>query len=81
MVGDTTKDTLEALVGFGAGVQIPKLRAQTFNTTIIERYRRRESLVEGISIEMYLAAASVHRSKTSRKPCGVCRHRRRRSRT
>src|SRR5580692_4666507 len=38
-----------------------KLRAQTFETAIIERYRRRESSVEEALIEMYLAGVSVRR--------------------
>src|SRR5262245_3976874 len=36
-------------------LKVPKLRAQTFETAIIERYRRRESSVEETLIEMYLA--------------------------
>ena len=36
-------------------LRIPKLRTQTFETAIIERYRRRESSVEEALIEMYLA--------------------------
>src|SRR5205809_7666514 len=39
----------------------PKLRQQTFETAIIERYRRRESSVEEALIEMYLAGVSVRR--------------------
>src|SRR4249919_3367658 len=42
-------------------LRIPKLRAQTFETAIIERYRRRESSVEEALIEMYLAGVSVRR--------------------
>src|SRR6516165_10654793 len=42
-------------------LKIPKLRQQTFETTIIERYRRRESSVEEALIEMYLAGVSVRR--------------------
>jgi transposase-like protein len=38
---------------------VPKLRYQTFETAIIERYRRRESSVEEALIEMYLAGVSV----------------------
>ena len=34
---------------------MPKLRQLTFETAIIERYRRRESSVEEALIEMYLA--------------------------
>src|SRR5262249_36018596 len=40
-------------------LKVPKLRAQTFETAIIERYRRRENLVEEALIEMYLAGVSV----------------------
>jgi Transposase, Mutator family len=36
-------------------------RAQTFETAIIERYRRRESSVEEALIEMYTAGVSVRR--------------------
>lgn len=42
-------------------LQVPKLRRQTFETAIIERYRRRESSVEEALIEMYLAGVSVRR--------------------
>src|SRR6516165_7273531 len=35
-------------------LKVPKLRQQTFETAIIERYRRRESSVEEALIEMYL---------------------------
>ncbi len=40
---------------------MPKLRRQTFETAIIERYRRRETSVEEALIEMYLAGVSVRR--------------------
>ncbi len=42
-------------------LQVPKLRQQTFETAIIERYRRREASVEEALIEMYLAGVSVRR--------------------
>ena len=42
-------------------LKVPKLRRQTFETAIIERYRRRESSVEEAFIEMYLAGVSVRR--------------------
>ena len=42
-------------------LKVPKLRRQAFETTIIERYRRRESSVEEALIEMYLAGVSVRR--------------------
>jgi transposase-like protein len=42
-------------------LKIPKLRKTTFETAIIERYKRRESSVEEAMIEMYLAGVSVRR--------------------
>src|SRR5262249_4095881 len=42
-------------------LRVPKLRQQTFETAIIERYWRRESSVEEALIEMYLAGVSVRR--------------------
>ncbi len=42
-------------------LRVPKLRQQTFETAIIERYRRREASVEEALIEMYLAGGSVRR--------------------
>jgi len=41
-------------------LKVPKLRAQTLDTAIIERYRR-ESSVEEALMEMYLAGVSVRR--------------------
>lgn len=40
---------------------MPKLRRQTFETVIIERYRRRESSVDEALIGMYLAGVSICR--------------------
>lgn len=40
-------------------LKIPKLKRISFETAIIERYRRRESSVEKALIEMYLASVSV----------------------
>ncbi len=40
-------------------LQIPKLRKVTFETAIIERYKRREISVEEAMIEMYIAGVSV----------------------
>lgn len=51
-------------------LKVPKLWRQTFETAIIERYRRRESSVEEARIEMYLAGISV-RGKSSRRRCGA----------
>lgn len=42
-------------------LKIPKLRKQTFETAIIQRYQRRETSVEEALIEMYLAGVSVRR--------------------
>lgn len=42
-------------------LEVPKLRQRTFETAIIERYKRRESSVEEALIEMYLAGVSVRR--------------------
>jgi transposase-like protein len=42
-------------------LQVPKLRTLTFETAIIERYRRRESSVEEALVQMYLAGVSVRR--------------------
>ena len=42
-------------------LKIPKLRTLTFETAIIERYKRRESSVEEALFEMYLAGVSVRR--------------------
>jgi len=42
-------------------LKVPKLRHQTFETAIIEGYRRRESSVEEALVEMYLAGVSVRR--------------------
>ena len=38
---------------------MPRLKGISFETAIIERYRRRESSVEDALIEMYLAGVSV----------------------
>ena len=40
---------------------MPRLKGVSFETAIIERYRRRESSVEEALIEMYLAGVSVCR--------------------
>lgn len=42
-------------------LKVPKLRTLAFETSIIERYRRRESSVEESLVEMYLAGVSVRR--------------------
>src|ERR1700704_6352227 len=52
--------TLRTSAG-GVNLKVPKLRRQTFETAIIDRYRRRESSVEEALIEMYLAGISVRR--------------------
>jgi putative transposase len=42
-------------------LKVPKLRSLPFETSIIERYRRRETSVEEALVEMYLAGVSVRR--------------------
>jgi len=42
-------------------LRMPKLKGLTFETSIIERYKRRETSVEEALIEMYLAGVSVRR--------------------
>jgi len=42
-------------------LRVPKLRRGTFETQIIERYKRRETSVEEALVEMYLAGVSVRR--------------------
>jgi len=42
-------------------LKVPKLKRVTFETAIIERYKRREISVEEAMIEMYLAGVSVRR--------------------
>lgn len=61
---DTRAGSYERALHTKAGevkLKMPKLRRQTFETAIIERYRRRESSVEEALIEMYLAGVSVRR--------------------
>ena len=42
-------------------LKVPKLRRQTFETAIIERYRRRDVSIEEAIVQMYLAGVSVRR--------------------
>ncbi len=56
----TTSASLETKAG-EVTLKVPKRRRQTFETAIIERYRRREASVEEALIEMYLAGVSVRR--------------------
>ncbi len=42
-------------------LKMPKLKGVTFETAIIERYKRRETSIEEALIEMYLAGVSVRR--------------------
>ena len=61
---DTRAGSYERRLHTKAGevnLKVPKLRRQTFETAIIERYQRRESSVEEALIEMYLAGVSVRR--------------------
>ena len=61
---DTRAGSYERKLHTRAGevsLKVPKLRRQTFETAIIERYRRREASVEEALMEMYLAGVSVRR--------------------
>jgi putative transposase len=58
---DTRAGSYERTLQTSAGEVRLTLRRQTFETAIIERYRRRESSVEEALIEMYLAGVSVRR--------------------
>jgi transposase-like protein len=40
---------------------MPKLRRATFESQVIERYKRRETSVEEALVKMYLAGVSVRR--------------------
>jgi hypothetical protein len=63
---DTRAGSYDRTLQTSAGevnLKVPKLRRQTFETAIIERYRRRESSVEEALIEMYLAGISVRRGR------------------
>ena len=58
---DTRAGSYERTLQTSAGevnLKVPKLRRQTFETAIIDRYRRRESSVEEALIEMYLAGGA-----------------------
>ena len=61
---DTRAGSYSRKLGTQAGevnLKVPKLRQATFETAIIERYKRRESSVEEALVEMYLAGVSVRR--------------------
>ena len=49
-------------------LKVPKLKGISFETAIIEWYRRRESSVEEALIEMYLAGVSVRRVEDITEP-------------
>ena len=71
---DTRAGSYERTLQTSAGevnLKVPKLRRQTFETAIIERYRRRESSVEEALIEMYLAGSRFGGWRTSRKHSGA----------
>ncbi len=54
--------TRKLLTGAGeVKLEVPKLRTLTFESAIIERYKRRESSVEEALVEMYLAGVSTRR--------------------
>ena len=54
--------TRKLLTGAGeVELEVPKLRTLTFESAIIERYKRREASVEEALVEMYLAGISTRR--------------------
>ena len=56
-------------------LHVPRLKGVSFETAIIERYRRRESSVEEALIEMYLQAFPCAGWRTSPRLCGAARSR------
>lgn len=56
----TCQRTLQTRVG-DVELTVPRLRKLSFESQVIERYRRRESSVEEALVEMYLAGVSVRR--------------------
>lgn len=56
-----------------ATLSVPKLRRLSFETAIIDRYRRRESSVEETLIEMYLVGVSGRRVEDIRPALGSTR--------
>ena len=52
-------------------LKVPQLRRQTFETAIIERYRRREASVEEAPIEMSWPGCRCAGWRISPKRCGV----------
>lgn len=61
---DTRAGTYKRKLQTKAGeveLNMPKLRKQTFETAIIERYRRRDISIEEAIVQMYLAGVSVRR--------------------
>ncbi len=61
---DTRAGTYKRKLQTKAGeveINMPKLRKQTFETAIIERYRRRDISIEEAIVQMYLAGVSVRR--------------------
>ena len=55
---DTMIETFTTTSG-DVTLHMPRLKGISFETAVIERYRRRESSVEEALIEMYLAGVSV----------------------
>ena len=56
-------------------LHVPRLKGVSFETVIIERYRRRESSVEEALIEMYLAGVSVRRVEDITEALWAARYR------
>ena len=52
-------------------IKMPKPKVLSFQTAIIERYRRGEAGVEEAMVEMYLAGGQHGALRTSRSCCGA----------
>ena len=70
---DTRAGSYERQLHTKAGevtLKVPKLRTQTFETAIIERYKRREASIEESLIESTWPVYRFAVLKISLKPCG-----------
>ncbi len=53
-------------------LDVPKLRYARFETAIIARCQRRETLIEEVLMEMHLAGSQCVVWRISRRRCGIC---------
>lgn len=71
--GATAADTMTRNLAPTSGdvtLHMPRLKGVSFETAIIERYRRRESSVEEVLIEMYLRCSVRPGKELSQGPVG-----------